>query len=140
MPHALAARYPRAGKGWAWRRVFPQAATATDPQTGARRRHHACAQTFRRALTQALRSAGVTKPATVHPLRHSFATHSLQSGADIRTVHTSPGHADVTATMTYIHVLKIAGRAPSPLNLLDFDAPLRHRDESVLARLDAMVH
>ncbi len=117
MPHALEKKYPKAGASWGWFWVFPQSHHSTDPRSGVTRRHHMYDQTFRRDFSRAVRQAGIFKPATPHTLRHSFATHLLQSGYDIRSVQELLGHADVKTTMIYTHVLKVAGRGViSPLD------------------------
>ncbi|MEO8384645.1 MAG: integron integrase [Betaproteobacteria bacterium] len=117
MPHALEKKYPMAGMSWGWFWIFPQAAVARDPRSGIVRRHHLYAQTFQREFKRAVVAAGITKPATPHTLRHSFATHLLQAGYDIRSVQELLGHSDVSTTMIYTHVLKVAGRGViSPLD------------------------
>jgi integron integrase len=117
LPHALARKYPTADQEWAWQYVFPAAARSRDPRSGVMRRHHISEQAFQRAMKQAVRDAGLNKPATPHTLRHSFATHLLESGYDIRTVQELLGHSDVSTTMIYTHVLNRGGRAVvSPLD------------------------
>ncbi|MCO5123803.1 MAG: integron integrase [Rhizobacter sp.] len=119
MPDALDRKYPRAGASWTWFWLFPQASLSVDPRTGVERRHHVFDQTFQRAFKRAVERAGIERPATPHTLRHSFATHLLQAGYDIRTVQALLGHSDVSTTMIYTHVLKLGGGAVrSPLDAL----------------------
>jgi integron integrase len=117
LPYALAKKYPNAGREWGWQYVFPATKLSVDPRSGLTRRHHIDEQSVQRAVKNAVYRAGVIKPATPHTLRHSFATHLLQSGYDIRTVQELLGHKDVSTTMIYTHVLNRGGRGVvSPLD------------------------
>lgn len=117
LPHALSRKYPRAAFDWGWKFVFPSHKRSTDPRSGAIRRHHVYENYLIRGVKQAARDAGIFKHVSCHTLRHSFATHLLENGYDIRTVQELLGHASVETTMIYTHVMHKGGRGVrSPLD------------------------
>jgi integron integrase len=119
LPDALAEKYPNAGREWGWQYVFPADRLSVDPRSGTVRRHHMDESTVQRAIRAAAKAAGIPKPVSPHTFRHSFATHLLENGYDIRTVQELLGHKDVRTTMIYTHVLQRGGRAVrSPLDFL----------------------
>ncbi len=120
LPHALAIKYPKAVYEWGWQYVFPARERSIDPRSGAIRRHHADPQVMQRIMRDAVQKAGIVKPAKVHTLRHSFATHLLMRGVNIREVQEYLGHKSVETTMIYTHVMRgLNSTATSPLDTLE---------------------
>lgn len=120
LPYALGRKYPNAGKEWGWQYVFPSSKLSRDPRKNMIRRHHMDPSSLDRAIKRAVKLAGIIKRVTSHTFRHSFATHLLQTGTDIRTIQSLLGHNDVSTTMIYTHVLRQGAQGvKSPLDTLD---------------------
>jgi integron integrase len=131
-PFALEKKYPQIGHTWGWFWVFASPTFSTDPRSGVERRHHLYEERLQRAIKLAVKEAGIFKPVSVQTLRHSFATHLLQAGTDIRTVQELLGHSDVSTTIIYTHVLKVAaGGTTSPLDSLVSGQRLHSRNFAI---------
>ena len=127
LPDALARKWPSAAREWPWQYLFPAPTPARDPATGRQRYHHLQLRTVQRVFARAVRAAAVPKPASCHTLRHSFATHLLEMGYDIRTVQELLGHRHLKTTMIYTHVLNKGRAVSSPLDQLGWTAEVRER-------------
>ena len=124
MPGALARKYPNAEYEWGWQYVFPASQMSRDPRSGLVQRHHLYETSVQKAIRKAAKEAGIEKPIGPHTFRHSFATHLLQAGTDIRKIQEILGHKDLKTTMIYTHVAGLGAGVNSPLDTMDISDPV----------------